>query len=106
MKDSEDSLTFDQFCEMAILPCYYCGVEYTKAISDKSSTKRLMTDEVIRCNGIDRIDSKKHYTLANCRPCCFNCNRTKSNREESEYYEWIERIYKNLVKRGILNVCA
>jgi len=30
--------------------------------------------------GIDRIDSSKGYSLENCVPCCWECNRIKGDR--------------------------
>lgn len=31
--------------------------------------------------GIDRVDSRKGYTVENCLPCCWRCNTAKGSRD-------------------------
>lgn len=54
-------LTFEQFDTLIRSPCYYC----THHID-------------IEANGIDRVNNSLGYTIANCVPCCWECNRIKS----------------------------
>lgn len=58
-------------------PCYYC---------------RVIKKEV----GIDRIDNTKGYISGNCIPCCWDCNRLKSNKTMSEFKEYLKRFNPNL----------
>lgn len=51
-------ITFEVFQQITQNPCWYCN-----------SIKEPM--------GIDRIDNKQGYILANCRPCCSVCNYMK-----------------------------
>ena len=55
-------LTFDQFETFWQADCNYCG-------------------DQIATVGIDRIDSNIGYTIKNCVPCCWECNRIKGDRE-------------------------
>jgi hypothetical protein len=57
--------------------CMYCG-------------KRL-DDENGVC--LDRIDSKKGYTLENVTPCCKRCNVAKNDMDIVEFIKWVERTY-------------
>lgn len=43
--------------------CYIC-----KRFSDKN-----------HCNGIDRVDNERGYTIDNCKSCCADCNFMKKN---------------------------
>lgn len=40
---------------------------------------------------VDRVSSKRGYIEGNCRPCCWGCNRLKSNRNPESAYQEIER---------------
>jgi len=44
-------------------PCYICG---------KCTTET-------HCNGIDRCNNNKGYTIDNCQSCCADCNFMKNN---------------------------
>lgn len=52
------TLTFEQFRQLVISPCFYCGKE---------------TD-----GGIDRLDWQQGYTPENCVSSCRSCNGRKS----------------------------
>lgn len=58
------SLTFDQFCEAANHPCYYCGFKFCS--------------QVIEGSGLDRIDSSKGYEVGNVVSCGHRCNMIKN----------------------------
>lgn len=59
--DYQWGLTYDQFCFLFSLRCYYCGTRW------KSKTGYHL----------DRKDSDKAYTWENSVPCCSLCNRVK-----------------------------
>jgi hypothetical protein len=48
---------------------------------------------------VDRISNKRGYLAGNCRPCCWGCNRLKSNRNP-ESFEWDVRAYVERYGRG------
>jgi hypothetical protein len=55
-------VTFEQFCELREKPCFYCGgslPEYG--------------------HGLDRIDNDRGYEMDNILPCCFPCNKHRSD---------------------------
>lgn len=54
-------LTMEDFMTFWQGDCTYCG-------------------DQIATVGIDRLDSNVGYTLANCIPCCWECNRIKGDR--------------------------
>lgn len=56
-------LTENEFYSIVNNKCYLCG----KSNSSEHN------------NGIDRIDSKTGYSVANCRACCGNCNYFKND---------------------------
>lgn len=61
-------LTKEKFEELISLACYYCA-SYNE-------------NQVI---GIDRLDSKKHYTIDNCVPCCKICNFMKGTLSKNTF---------------------
>jgi hypothetical protein len=54
------TLTREQYKELAMKPCEYCGGN----LPEKGS-------------GLDRLVCQVGYTFANCVPCCTVCNRVK-----------------------------
>lgn len=75
-------LTYEQFAEMVIMPCYYCNI-----IQDKGF------------NGIDRMDSMQGYILNNCVSCCIVCNRLKGAVDNDTFIKRVEHIltYNNII---------
>lgn len=81
-------LTYEQYKEIATKDCQYCGAKpYEKYSQVKNSTK-------IKLNGIDRVDTKKGYTMENCVPCCGVCNTMKMDRSLDEFLTKISEIYQ------------
>lgn len=70
----ELSLTKNEMENLIFSPCYYCGF-IPKGINNSILRCKNL---VLNCNGIDRVDSSKGYTLENCVPCCWNCNNNKT----------------------------
>jgi hypothetical protein len=70
------TLTQDEFTTFVSSPCYYCG--------------KYNENEVI---GIDRINSDKGYMLENVAPCCWPCNRMKSDYDQEFFYDHCSSIY-------------
>lgn len=68
-------LTRDEFKDIRVKPCYYCGYHNSTV-------------------GIDRVDNNVGYTLDNCVPCCFVCNRMKSILTYDEFIDKCKKIVK------------
>lgn len=85
-------LTREQFEYLIQQPCYYCG-----KLAKDNERKRYKADNYC-CNGIDRRNNNEGYLLENCVPCCSQCNFSKRNLSEEEFYFWIEEVYNHRIK--------
>ena len=96
-KGFSDTMSFDVFSFLSKQPCKYCGLEYSKEIEDRlneSKKQKRLSDHVLKCNGIDRVDSSKGYTVENSVTCCKHCNTAKNTMTESDFFKWIKRVYE------------
>jgi hypothetical protein len=57
-------LTFDQYLDIVINPCHYCGVVEDRGVAE--------------FNGVDRFNNANGFVLDNCVSCCTMCNTMKS----------------------------
>ena len=97
LKGFSDVISFDEFCTISKSPCKYCGLEHSKEIEDRlneSKKQKRLSDHVLMCNGIDRVDSLKGYTKENSVPCCKYCNTDKNTMTDEEFYLWVRRVYE------------
>ena len=88
---------FEEFVEKSESPCYYSGIEFSKEIQDRRNETikdGLLSDVVVKCNGIDRINSEIGYTSKNTIPCCKYCNTAKNTMTQEEFKRWIIRVYE------------
>jgi len=81
------SLTRDDFIFLFKQPCFYCGVEYFE------------DEDILRRNGVDRIDNTKGYHKDNTVPCCFMCNKMKHSTDQQLFLEHVEKIYKHMEEK-------
>ena len=81
-------ITFSFLKETINQECIYCGLEK----SNKRQGQKANKEYSLRYNGIDRKNSAEGYTEENCVPCCYICNRAKSNLDFSEWESYIERL--------------
>lgn len=79
-------MTEEEFDIITSQTCYYCG-EYTEILNGKGYV------------GIDRIDSFRGYEKDNIVPCCKWCNIMKNDLSQEEFYQQINRIYNNSIRR-------
>lgn len=70
--------------------CHYCG----KTPSNKKRSNYDNGDFVY--SGIDRIIPSKGYTIENTVPCCIQCNVSKLDYSQQEFYSWIDRVYNHI----------
>lgn len=86
----ELTLNVDEFSNLITQNCYYCD----ESPKDYEVYKnKYAKSEIIKFNGIDRIDSNKGYIVNNCVTCCWKCNSMKSNRTINEFIEHIKKIF-------------
>ena len=62
----------------------------------KAKSKKRLSDHVLECNGIDRVDNNIGYTEENTVPCCEFCNRAKLNNTEEYFKTKIIKIAKGI----------
>lgn len=96
-----DILSFDDFCRLSRMKCYYCDAEYSRVIEDRyceMKEKGKISDTILKINGLDRVDSSKGYAIDNVVPCCVTCNTAKNKMTQKEFKEWIKTVYENYVK--------
>jgi hypothetical protein len=77
VRNLEVTMTDEEIMNMTDLPCVYCGTE---------------TVDMVKRNGIDRLDSSIGYELANCVPCCGICNLSKGKVDSITFVERIKQI--------------
>lgn len=100
---NDNILTFEEFKEIVKKPCHYCGQEFSKELEDfscESKVKKKLSDVIVKCNGIDRVDNNIGYTYENSVPCCGQCNTAKNTLTQDEFYNWIKRINDTLQKKS------
>jgi len=104
-KTKECCISKEYFIELSKAPCHYCGVTGSNVKKDirrdlhKGEVKySVVSDTVIRFNGIDRIDSNAGYTDINCVSCCKDCNTAKNSLTENEFRMLVRRIYEHWAK--------
>jgi len=73
-------LTEEQIKNILEQDCYYCGQPHA--------------------NGIDRIDSKRDYSLDNVVPCCGICNVMKNKFSLNVFLDKVNRIYNRFFIEG------
>ncbi len=97
-------ISFQDFKDVVLQPCCYCGLPFSKEYKDKNvSNNKLISNEILKCNGLDRKNSKLGYTKRNVVSCCITCNTIKSDMHNQDWQEWIKRFIKHQIELGILN---
>ena len=81
-------LTKEEFRNITKQKCHYCGIEPSQRYYNHDYNGDYIY------NGIDRVNNYLGYELDNCVPCCFECNKAKSDISYSKYMDWIDRIIK------------
>lgn len=101
-----NDIDFETFFSLSQLSCKYCGTapHRTRNVGDyrhypgvtyRSCTpsKEQVEEGNFTYNGLDRIDSSLGHTLGNVVPCCWICNRMKSDMGADVFLSHIERIH-------------
>jgi hypothetical protein len=87
------TISIDEFTKLAEQKCHWCGNDpsISKLRKDGSSSWAS--------NGIDRLDNSIGYTIDNCVPSCFPCNRAKRDMSLKEWDEYLDRLVNHQRKR-------
>jgi hypothetical protein len=88
-RDLDFHISKDEFYTLTQQNCTYCNQPPSQ--ERKPRVKGKLNSFIY--NGIDRIDSKKGYTLDNCTACCKLCNMMKRNLSVAEFVVHIKRIH-------------
>lgn len=77
------NLDINKYQHLIDMGCHFCGSDLSKE------------------NGycLDRVDSKKGYTLMNVVPCCKICNRAKSDMDVQDFISWVQKAAKHIEKQ-------
>jgi len=104
----DTDLTYEEYIDLAIQPCHYCGIQNSLTREDRQYTKGspLISDTKVYYNGIDRVDSSKGYSKGNMVACCYSCNTAKLDNTDEEFRIWLDRISKYYCGSPILINCT
>ena len=81
--------------------CKYCNLEPKQIYKQTAGTGGIYT-----YNGIDRVNNNIGYILENCVSCCMVCNHSKHTMSKDDFYNWIEKVYKNMKKEARAEINA
>ena len=106
--DNSKMISIEHYEKMIFEPCFYCGLIGGNTTYDTECyegnyknkehfSKHRVSDEIVRHNGIDRIDSSVGYVPGNVVPCCKYCNMAKMDRTKEEFLKWAEETYQFFV---------
>jgi hypothetical protein len=90
-RELEWCLSKEEFKEIVLRACTYCGSEPIERTFCWGVGKRVSLEKV---NGIDRSDSSKGYLVDNCVSCCSTCNTMKMAQSVDEFISRVEKIAK------------
>lgn len=81
------NLSKDDFVRIIKMDCYYCGIAAARVFTMDRQIGSFI------CNGIDRFNNSKGYTVKNCVPCCSTCNMAKKGLEFIDFKSWVNNIF-------------
>lgn len=93
-------LTYERFCLLIAAPCHYCGETGVNITQATWSRKHAGGDRSWNNNGIDRPDNTRGYTSDNTVTACKHCNIAKNVMSESQFKNWISKVYNHLIQEG------
>lgn len=82
-------IDYELFLSLTSSPCHYCG-------SPPKNVRRYRDHEPYVYSGLDRQDPNGGYVADNIVPCCWKCNKMKSNMTAEQFLEHISGILLRL----------
>jgi len=79
-------LTKEQFKELTIKNCHYCGIAPFQDYNPKPNKEGYIY------NGIDRKNNSIGYTVKNTLPCCGPCNKAKGSMKYKDFICWLDQL--------------
>lgn len=98
---SDGNLSFEQFLILSQQNCFYCDSQPSNSINcaTKRSSQTFKQTGHFIYNGLDRIDSDIPHNYDNVVPCCKYCNYSKRERSIHQFYNWINNLNNNFIKK-------
>lgn len=104
--NNENYIDFETFKKLSLSNCFYCNSEPLNTQYDiryetryGKKEKIIITDFILKYNGIDRIDSSKGYEKDNVVSCCKNCNSAKMELSVKDFKNHIIKIYNHFASK-------
>jgi transposase-like protein len=91
MRAVKFNLSLEQVKHICSLPCHYCGARESNIAVPPRTGHR--SRKPLSYNGIDQVIPCGGYRLGNVLPCCYFCNRAKSNLPLEIFVPWVNRIF-------------
>jgi 5-methylcytosine-specific restriction endonuclease McrA len=95
-------LSLQEVIDISRKSCFYCGRPNSLIredyISGPNDYRKLMSDKIIKFNGIDQIKAGEGYKSNNVVSCCKDCNRSKGTLSLEEFGEFLSRAYLYMLK--------
>lgn len=88
------TITYEEFLTFIDRPCNYCD----KKLAFNKHTRDSNSNYVSRAYQLDRKNNSLGYTIDNVVPCCWECNRLKSNIYSYEEFMRISVVLKQINK--------
>lgn len=98
-RDRYRECKFETFYEMSQQPCHYCGsppsLSYNKGFDrgGRHVSDYQKDSGTFIYNGLDRKNSDLPHIEGNIVPCCWRCNRMKSNTPYNDFLQHIRTMY-------------
>lgn len=89
-RNLEFRLTFEEFGPLIHMPCHYCGRKGVGTLKHPSNEEVSMP-----FNGVDRLNPG-NYEPGNVAPCCFRCNKIKSDMPLAEFVAFCKLVSQRL----------
>ncbi len=91
----EFNLSYERFRSLISGSCKYCGTSN----SNERKINRIVP-QILRYNGIDRVDNQKGYIEGNVVSCCKTCNFMKRTLGVTDFISHITLIHLNSTKQS------
>lgn len=97
-------ITFEEYRDLVLSPCHYCGTPYSIILPDRQTKNgEIISKTTVKVNGIDRLSSYDGYTKENSVPACGVCNCAKNDLSLDQFTQVVKRQYKYMKSKGLID---